>query len=269
MADEHGYGTALTPPEEARLRVLGVRVDDMPASMLLDKIENAVVSGGRLMVVNANAHLVMLARSRPWIARLFDHADVVFCDGAGVQFAIHLLHGRLPHRHTPPEWIDELAHRLARRNASVYWLGGEQATAELAADRLYQRTGLSSVGVHHGFFDITEGSAGTEAVVRDINRARPDVLLLNMGMPRQEAWLAANWDRLDVRVGITAGALVDHVAGRVRRPPAWVARYGLEWLVRLAIEPQRLWRRYVLGLPRFAVLVFLEKARLLSFGGAP
>ena len=67
---------------------------------------------------------------------------------------------------------------------------------------------------------------------------------MNMGMPLEERWLADHWDRLNVKVAVTAGALVDHVAGRVRRPPRWVANCGLEWAARLAIEPRRLWRRY-------------------------
>jgi N-acetylglucosaminyldiphosphoundecaprenol N-acetyl-beta-D-mannosaminyltransferase len=72
-----------------------------------------------------------------------------------------------------------------------------------------------------------------------------------MGMPRQERWLWDNWEELGPVVAITAGALVDHAAGRVRRPPRWVANLGVEWLVRLLREPRRLWRRYLLGLPVF------------------
>jgi N-acetylglucosaminyldiphosphoundecaprenol N-acetyl-beta-D-mannosaminyltransferase len=79
-----------------------------------------------------------------------------------------------------------------------------------------------------------------------------------MGMPLQERWLATHWHALNARVAITAGALVDHAAGRVRRPPRWVANCGLEWAVRLAIEPRRLWRRYLLGLPSFGLAVLSE-----------
>ena len=241
--------------------LLGVRVDDVPVTYLLEQVEATVRRGDRMMVVNANAHLVMLAQSRPWLADLFSRADIAFCDGAGVQFALKLLTGKMPHRHTPPQWIDPLARQLAHQNGRVFWLGGSEATALEAAERLTAATGLRSAGVHHGFFDTTPGSPANEAVIAAINAAKPDLLLINMGMPRQERWLADNWDRLDARIAITAGALVDHVAGRVRRPPAWVADAGLEWLVRLAIEPRRLWRRYVIGLPRFAALVLVEHAR--------
>ena len=90
-------------------------------------------------------------------------------------------------------------------------------------------------------------------MLADIERTKPDLLLINMGMPLQERWLSENWTKLDVPVAITAGALVDHMAGLVKRPPLWVANCGLEWLVRLVIEPRRLWRRYLCGLPLFAL----------------
>jgi N-acetylglucosaminyldiphosphoundecaprenol N-acetyl-beta-D-mannosaminyltransferase len=109
-----------------------------------------------------------------------------------------------------------------------------------------------AAGWHHGYFDRTPGSPANEAVIAAINAAHPDLLLLGMGMPVQEAWLDQNWSRLTVPVAITAGALVDHAAGLVSRPPLWVADLGLEWLVRLVIEPRRLWRRYLIGLPQFA-----------------
>ena len=243
--------------------VLGVRVDDVSVPGLLDQIEDAVVQHRRLLVVNANAHLVSLARTRPWLRTLFERADIAFCDGAGVQFAVKLLTGQLPHRHTPPQWIDAMAARLQPHGASIYWLGGQPEIVAKAAAVFRDRTGTRLAGYHHGFFDHQANSADNQRIIDDINRARPDVLLLNLGMPRQEAWLSDNWEKLDVSVAITAGALVDHVAGRVKRPPGWVASFGLEWAVRLAVEPRRLWRRYLLGLPPFAARVFLQKGRSL------
>ena len=234
-------------------RVLGVRVDDVAPDALLDRMVEAVATRQQLRVVNANAHLINLAQTRPWLVDLFDRAGIAFCDGAGVQFAVWAATGRKPARHTPPQWIETLAHRLAGAGASVYWLGGQPGVAAEAAARLAERTGIRTAGVHHGFFDMDPASPANRAVLDDIAAARPDVLLLNMGMPLQERWLSDNWARLDVPVVITAGALIDHVAGHVRRPPQWVADAGLEWAVRLAIEPRRLWRRYVLGLPAFAL----------------
>jgi N-acetylglucosaminyldiphosphoundecaprenol N-acetyl-beta-D-mannosaminyltransferase len=242
-------------------KLLNIRVDDISPDRLINEIADAVSHRRRLSVVNANAHLVNLAQRRPWLIELFNGAGIAFCDGAGVQFGVWLQTGCKPSRHTPPQWIDALARRLAADGASVYWLGGRPQVVQAAAERLQSKTGLRAAGFHHGFFDTTPGCAENEAVLADIRTARPDLLLINMGMPIQERWLFDNWDRLDTPVAITAGALVDHMAGIARRPPAWVANAGIEWLVRLAIEPRRLWRRYVIGLPVFGMRLLANWGR--------
>ncbi|MDT7953399.1 MAG: WecB/TagA/CpsF family glycosyltransferase [Acetobacteraceae bacterium] len=243
------------------MRLLGVKLHDISIDRLLDVIVESVEARDRLLVVNANAHLINLARREPRLVDLFERADVAFCDGAGVQFALKLQTGRRPARHTPPQWILPLGKRLAARDATVFWLGGDADVVVQAAEAFTKATGMRSVGEHHGFFDLTAGSAESDAVADMINRVKPDLLLVNLGMPRQELWLHDNWNRLQVTVALTGGALVDHVAGRVRRPPIWIADLGLEWLVRLAIEPSRLWQRYLIGLPIFGTHVLLSLVR--------
>ncbi len=248
-------------PGHQRDHLLNVRVDDISPEQLIDLICHAVATRSRMAIVNANAHLINLAQRRPWLRELFDGAHVAFCDGAGVQFALWLQTGRRPRRHTPPQWIEPLAHRVARNGGTVYWLGGRPEIVKDAAEQMERRTGLRAAGYHHGYFDPAPNSPGNEAVLADIRATRPDILLITMGMPLQERWLYDNWARLDVPVALTAGALVDHVAGHVKRPPAWVAALGLEWLVRLAAEPSRLWRRYLFGLPIFGFRLFIAYGR--------
>ncbi|GBQ87363.1 WecB/TagA/CpsF family glycosyltransferase [Gluconacetobacter johannae DSM 13595] len=248
-----------SPPFDA-LRVMGLRLLDIPRDALADTVAQAARRGGRMLVVNANAHCVVLSQRERWLRDLFDRADIAFCDGAGVQLAAAFLIGRRPHRTTPPEWIGPVLQQLGR-DASLFWLGGTQDTAEHAARTYEQRYGVRTAGVRNGFFDARPGSADSEDIVRQINATRPTLLLVNMGMPRQERWLYDHWDRLPPTIAITAGALVDHAAGRVRRPPRWVANMGLEWLVRLVREPRRLWRRYLLGLPVFGLHVLRWKIR--------
>ena len=158
--------------------------------------------------------------------------------------------GFTPHRTTPPEWIGAVLERLGPK-ARVFWLGGAPDVAAAAAAAYEARYDVVTAGVQHGFFDASPGSAESRAIVARINESRPTILLVNMGMPRQERWLWDNWQEIRQGVAITAGALVDHAAGRVSRPPRWVANLGVEWLLRLVREPRRLWRRYLLGLPVF------------------
>lgn len=243
------------------IRLMNVRLDDIDADTLLKTIVAAVRERRRLLVVNANAHLMNLAQGDRRLVRLFDRADIAFCDGAGVQFAIWLCTRQRPARHTPPQWIIPLGRRLAEEKATVFWLGGTLEMVQKAAQNFETATGMRVVGFQHGFFDLRAGSGETAEVIDRINAAKPDLLLVNLGMPRQEVWLDDNWNQLDVTVALTGGALVDHVAGAVKRPPLWVADSGFEWLVRLVVEPRRLWRRYVFGLPRFGARVLISFIR--------
>jgi N-acetylglucosaminyldiphosphoundecaprenol N-acetyl-beta-D-mannosaminyltransferase len=243
--------------------VMGLRLHNIHRSAIIERVVAAVEEESKLLVVNANAHCVTLSQQEPWMRSLFEEADIAFCDGAGVQVATKILKGLTPHRTTPPEWIGAALERLGPK-ARVFWLGGEPDVALKAAAAFEARYDILTVGVQHGYFDASPGSAESRAIIARINDSRPTILLVNMGMPRQERWLWENWQELHPGVAITAGALVDHAAGRVQRPPRWVANLGIEWLVRLVREPRRLWRRYLLGLPVFGVhlLGYAIKARL-------
>ena len=262
MRDERDLQAQATGPGVDRISVLGAELEDLGADDVVARIFTALDTGARARVINANAYMLNLTYENAWLRDLFRDAEITFFDGVGAQLAARILSGRRPRRTTPPEWVFDIARGVAKRGGSIYMLGGEQTAAMLAAERLTAATGVRVAGVRDGFFDHAKGSEANAALLAQINAARPDVLFINMGMPRQERWLYDHWDKLDAPIVITAGALVDHLAGRVRRPPKWVADMGLEWLVRLAVEPARLWRRYVLGLPVFGVRVLRERLSL-------
>lgn len=238
------------------VNVMGLRLHNLHRHAIAQRVIAAAQRRQRLLVVNANAHLVVLAQNNSWLPELFLKADIAFCDGAGVQLTMRLLTGTAAHRTTPPEWIGTVLSELGP-DASIFWLGGEPDIVTEAARQYEVKFGVRTAGTQHGYFDMSPGSADTRAIVARINETRPSILLVNMGMPRQERWLWDNWEQLPPCVAVTAGALVDHAAGRVSRPPRWVANLGVEWLVRLVREPRRLWRRYLLGLPVFGAYVLL------------
>ncbi len=240
---------ATTDAQEA-VYFMGLRLHNLHRDVIAARVVSAVRARRKMLVVNANAHTMVLAQQLRWMSALFQQADIAFCDGAGVQLATRVLLGIGMHRTTPPEWIGNVLRPLGP-DASVFWLGGEAHVAATAAHRFEILYGVKTAGVQHGFFDTSPASRDTEALIARINAAAPNIILVNMGMPLQERWLWENWDRLPAGVAITGGALVDHAAGRAKRPPRWVANLGAEWLVRLICEPRRLWRRYLLGLPVF------------------
>jgi N-acetylglucosaminyldiphosphoundecaprenol N-acetyl-beta-D-mannosaminyltransferase len=241
-------------PSESAIELMGIRLDNLHRDEISASVVAAARGGQRLLVLNANAQMMVLAQKHAWLPAFFRRADIAFCDGAGVQLAARFLRGHGLHRTTPPEWIGGVMTALGS-NAKVFWIGGKPEIAAAAARQFELRYGVQTAGIQHGFFDAAKDSKATRELVARINQAAPTILLVNMGMPRQERWLMENYGDLPPCVAITAGALVDHAAGIVRRPPRWVANLGIEWLVRLAREPRRLWRRYLLGLPVFAVYI--------------
>lgn len=235
---------------DPRFEVMGLPLHNLDRFEIADRVVAASEAGQKFMVVNANAHCVTLSQKQVWMRELFSRADIAFCDGAGVQLATRFLKGFVPHRTTPPEWIGSVLEKMGPR-ARVFWIGGAPDVVETAARNFESRFKITTAGVQHGFFDADPGSRESRTLIARINESRANILLINMGMPRQERWLWENWQQIDSGVAITAGALVDHAAGIVHRPPRWVANLGVEWLVRLCREPRRLWRRYLLGLPAF------------------
>jgi N-acetylglucosaminyldiphosphoundecaprenol N-acetyl-beta-D-mannosaminyltransferase len=240
-------GTA--PPKSSR--IFDIPVDLGHPDELLGRITSWVGQGGPpRKVMYVNAHVLNQSQEIPELHRVLERADLVYCDGYGVRLAAKALDVEIPHRMTGADWIRDLARLLEENGQTLYLLGCEPGVAREAADRLTRfHPRLRIVGCHHGYFE--PGSPHNDRVIEDINAKRPDIVLVGMGTPKQELWVERNADRLDTDVLWTVGSLFDWVSERLPRAPAWLADNGLEWIFRLAIEPQRMWRRYLLGNPVF------------------
>jgi N-acetylglucosaminyldiphosphoundecaprenol N-acetyl-beta-D-mannosaminyltransferase len=252
------YREATVTALPQRSRIFDIPVDLGQPAELIRRITGWVGSGRPARrVMYLNAHVLNQSRANAALREALEQADLVYCDGYGVRLAAKALDAEIPHRMTGADWIYGLAALCELGGQSVYLLGAEPGVAAEAArrlDRWYPR--LRIAGTHHGYFDI--GSAHDDRVVEDINARKPDIVLVGMGTPKQELWVAHNAAHLETDVVWTVGALFDYVSGRVPRAPRWLADNGLEWIFRLAIEPQRMWRRYLLGNPVFISRVMAQ-----------
>lgn len=232
--------------------VLGVRVSALMPDDLHTVILRTVREKGKARLLNVNAHALNLAYERPWLRDYFNSAEVVFPDGYGAVLAARFLGSPFKERVTYADWFWQLAGFCEDHALSMYFLGGRQGVAAEARRRLVARhPNLQVVGTQHGFFNKAPRSQENRAVVQRIHALEPNLLIVGMGMPIQERWLKENWDRLETNVVLTGGAVFDYISGRLPRPPRFLTDHGLEWLGRLIIEPRRLWRRYLLGNPKF------------------
>lgn len=224
-------------------RVLGVDVDLMTKEALTDRVIDAVEHGERLWVSNHNLHSAYLVLEDDQMRRWNELADVVFVDGMSLVAASRLSRGRLrrAHRATVLDWMPDVLDAAARGGKVVFHLGGDPGWIERGAARWRERHPGLRLHVHDGFFAAEE----SPRVVEAINRVHPDLLLIGMGMPRQEHWAVAHAAELDVPVIVTVGAFLGYAAGAAAEPPRWVGRLGFEWAWRLAADPRRLARRYL------------------------
>ncbi len=249
-------------PQE--IQIFGAKLTLADKASLLEHIVMWVESDQHVVVLSGNAYAYNCVVEHGWLREFYNQADWVRIDGVGVRMAAFALGHPAPHRMTWADFIWDLLDVCESQNLSIYFLGARPGIAETAAQVASQHyPNLRIVGTQHGYFDKRKTSSENQAVVNHINEVRPDILLIGFGMPLQEQWLSENWPDIDAHVAMSVGALFDYVSGELQRAPRWMTDNGLEWLGRLIIEPQRLWRRYVLGIPVFLWRVLKQRFNLL------
>lgn len=242
---------------------LGVIVNALTVDGLGALVERAVGENGRYVIGYHNLHSLYIYHHDPAFRKFYDRVDYVHIDGMPLVWAGKLLGYPLKRRNrlTSVDWLLPVLERCAANNLRVFFLGSKPGVAEKAVERFVADIPALRAETQHGYFDAGPGSIENEQVLRTINAYRPHVLLVGMGMPRQERWILENVDRLDVNVAWSMGAFMDYFAGVTPTPPRWMGRSGLEWLHRLLSEPGRLWKRYLLEPPFALWLLAGELAR--------
>lgn len=238
----------------------------MTRDELFAKLISLTGAEEKSVLESVNIHAFNQCFQFPVFRNFVSNANLVICDGFGVKIAARFLDNTRLIRLTPADWMPLFCQVCAEKNITMYFLGAAQGIAETAAKKLREKCPrLSIVGVRDGFFDKSKASPENLAVLEEIHKCKPDILVVGFGMPLQEKWIYENWDDLEFKVVMPVGALFDYLSGNVRRAPAWVTNHGLEWLGRMLIEPHRLWKRYVIGNPLFYYRVLKQKLGLLSF----
>ncbi|MEA3403727.1 MAG: WecB/TagA/CpsF family glycosyltransferase [Armatimonadota bacterium] len=236
------------------VEVLNVRLHPLSMEEALKRAESFIRQGGSHMIVTSDTSAVVRAQSDEELRTIINEADLAMMDGQGVVLCARLLNFPASCRVPGVDMMERLCEIAARLHRPVALLGAAPGVASDAARVLEQRyPGLEVVYTHHGYFTPQE----EPQIVADIRDARPAALFVAMGIPKQEKWIKRHMDELKVPVCMGVGGSLDVIAGRVKRAPLWMRRWGLEWLYRTALEPRRL--------PRLAALpkLFLMTLRKL------
>lgn len=214
-------------------------------------------STGAVFVTYLNAWCSNVALRDPEYARILRQADAIYADGQSIVWAAKLLGSCLPERVNAADFIHDFMRAAGARGLSIYMIGSAEGVAASAAAAFMSQTpGLNIIGAENGYF-----SGRGEEVIGRIAAAAPDILIVGLGVPLQEKWAGANLPRLNARAVWCVGAMFEYHAHARRRAPAWMRRCGLEWLFRLCLEPQRMWRRYLIGNAQFVLRVAWARLR--------
>ncbi|MEM7328865.1 MAG: WecB/TagA/CpsF family glycosyltransferase [Pseudomonadota bacterium] len=225
--------------------IMGMPIDNVTLAEAARLVERAVETGQRLSFVTPNVNWMVRALKDEQAMRQIVNADLSLADGAPVVWLARQLGMPLKERVAGSDLFERLR-KSDPRNASpirVFFFGGREGAAEKAHNVLCQEQGrLISVGWYNpGFGDVESMSSDD---IRDkINAANPDFVIVSLGAAKGQAWIERNQSALDAPVIAHLGAVVDFVAGSIRRAPQWASRHGLEWVGRILAEPS-LWRRY-------------------------
>lgn len=256
----------IAPKKAGAMSLMGLSLHPVDVPDIHAYIDEVMRLKAQALILNLNIHCAILALRNSWLRNFINEAQLVFCDGDGVRWGAKLLGCPVPPKVAFTRWIWKLAEFAEKRGYRFYFLGAKPGVADEAARRLKEKyPNLKIAGVHHGYFD--KRGAENEKVVSEINRLKPDLLVVCFGMPFQEKWIMENWRRMEAHVFLPAGAVFDYMAGHLGTTPEWMIRWHLEWFFRFLEEPRRLFARYFFGIPIFFFFVFLEKIRNLRRKG--
>jgi N-acetylglucosaminyldiphosphoundecaprenol N-acetyl-beta-D-mannosaminyltransferase len=235
------------------IELAGVKVDNVTLAESLGKLEEFVADKTPRLIVTPNPEMIVASQEDEELFNILNNAHLRLPDGISMVVVSRILRTPLRERVTGIDFLLAAVERAAQKGYRIYLLGSAPGVAEKAAQNLAsQYPGLKIVGTHQGFFR----SADDPQIIGQIKQAKPDILFAGLGAGRQEKWLAAHLNELNIPVSMGVGGSFDVIAGKKQRAPGWVRALYIEWLYRLLTEPQR-WRRQ-LALPKFLYLTLIK-----------
>lgn len=266
---------------------LGIPVDNLSLQQATDRIlEMAKTPGGKSHLVSTlnvdflvNALGYAFTRPRhPELLNVLRTSDMVTADGFPIIWLSKIMGKPLQQRVTGSDLTPALAQRCASEGLSLFLMGGAEGVAAAAAESLQEANpGLKIAGTCAPFIstdgaELVDFAENDTQVLEAINSSDADILLVGLGNPKQELWFNRNRDKLKVPVAIGVGGTFEFIIGSVKRAPQWMQKLNLEWMFRITQDPQRLWRRYAVGLFKLtaltAPLIYYRAKQELLYGGA-
>lgn len=232
-------------------RMGNVKILHMEKQSILEEILLRFLNGEKTRIFFINAHCFNVAQKNLKYRDQVNEAEVVLNDGIGVELGAKFFDIELKDNLNGTDFTPEVLEMANTLEKSLYILGGKPGIAKKAGENIQKRfPNIRIAGTSDGYFK------DSEKMISEINRSKPDLLLVGMGVPLQEDWISKHIEQLDVTIAMAVGAFLDFTSGTVKRAPLAVRKFRLEWMYRLLLEPKRMFKRYLIGNITFFYHIF-------------
>ncbi len=239
---------------------IDVRVDNLSLDNALERVEELVLESKQDEVTRqvffTNVHSIHLARRDTELRNYLSQADLVLPDGSGLAIAGQILNMPVQKNLNGTDFTPKVCRMAEVGGWSFYLLGAQEHVVKSCYNNMQNRfPNLDIAGYHNGYFSEKE----EQQIISEINEKKPDILLVALGSPLQEKWVAQNAHRLDANVCFAVGGLFDFMSNTVDRAPRWMRDIGMEWLYRFYQNPAKKWDRIFIEIPEFLLLIARRK----------
>ncbi len=246
----------------SKSKIININIDDVNCNQLTSKISRSIKEREKLIINYANANSIRIIENKKEFKLALNCSNIIHSDGIGIWLASGILKSpKLINRFNFTDCALNFLKNCQENGWSLFLLGANDKILSSAKNNLENRfPNLNIVGMLNGYNDIT-----SKNVIEIINLAKPDILWIGMGTPKQEMWIKENKDFLDCLIIQSVGDLITHLASKKERGPLIVQKMGLEWTIRLINHPFKYFDRYILGIPIFLFLLIRELANKRLF----
>lgn len=236
------------------VRIFGVRIDCVDMDGAFNRFLALLNEERTAVIYTPNTEMVMMAENDMAFKDVLNGADLVIPDGIGLIHASKIHHLGLTDRVPGIELMERILRYCHTTRRSIYLFGGKPGTADLAGQKILEKyPNIIIKGIENGYF----GPEDENRIIDNINEAKPDVLFVALGAPKQEKWIAKHRRTLNAHISMGIGGSLDVYAGNVKRAPVFFQKLGIEWMHRLLKEPSRIGR--MMALPKFMIKVITTR----------
>lgn len=233
--------------EMARIQFMNTQIDNLTMSETLQEIDALIQKKQPAYVVTPNVdHIVQLEKDKE-LREVYQNADLILTDGKPLLWIAKWYGTPIKEKISGSDLFPFLCKMAAEKHYTMFLLGAAQGVAQKAAENLMKKyQGLEVVGTYSPPFGFEKNQLEMKKIRDMIHEAKPDILIVGLGCPKQEKFILHNYKILNVPISLGLGASIDFEAGNVKRAPKWMSNYGLEWLFRITQDPKRMAKRYLI-----------------------